>query len=88
MLSNKEIIQKSNIPGSLSSAAVIPVAVERSLLESSAGVGCRTVIIVDNAVWMAAGPRLNSALRKAPNDFLKLERNIFFILLLIFLYLY
>jgi len=50
LLSNKEIIQKSNIPGSLSSAAVIPVAVERSLLESSAGVGCRTVIIVDNAV--------------------------------------
>ena len=55
---------------------MLPVAVERSLMESS-GIGFSTAMMVVNADWMDAGPCLNSALRKAPNDFLKLKLNFF-----------
>ena len=52
---------------------MLPVAVERSLMDSS---GIAAMILL-NADWMDAGPCLNSALRKAPNDFLKLKLNLF-----------
>ncbi len=49
---------------------MLPVAVERSFMESSV----IAAMMLVNADWMDAGPCLNSALRKAPNDFLKLKQ--------------